>query len=451
MAPKRFPRKNKKLDDKFSTGDDVVACVPVSWLLNPTQREWPQPWVALTGTIAQPLSSKPTVYRVTIDGNEGFQDKPFNILLFADQLEKRKSKWGQAEYEIERIKASRPHKCQKTMTTTSWGCPKVCEAEKDYYIKWVGWTHPLDITWEPDLGVSAESVELFEKQQQLSAKYAADFKRLWARVQGENAGLSQDEMLHLCDLEWERHDCTKFDLCGPYCHEKWDLLMTYKGELAFRCIAQLAPLETDFLCRELGGGALPASSDEESHGDARAAAGGGGSIRAAAGGGPVIRDVPAASTAAPGSRPLTRSEICHVCSTQRLTEDSNLCYKCANAIHQRCGKDTKGGNFLCRTCVNSCCSRCYASRGALAQCLGCQEMYCATECSRVCAVPGLEAGVRCKDCERRANRRDDNEDEDAVPIYGGERPPRVLAPQGKLRLGTSQASTGRLAAETPHG
>lgn len=435
----------------LKVGTEVNALCPVKKLLNPSGLDWPQPWISVTGVIKQILVKNPIVYLVTVRGNHGFQEQEFDNICSSYHVEPLVSKWGSAEYEIERIVRQRPH---AKHNVGDMKCPRHCHAETDYLIKWVGWTGQYGITWEPNLHVSDDSIDLFEEQVHLGGTQSNECALLFNAVtQGITDPQAQKEATKQVELAWIKHDCEAFTLCetaGPHCHETWDIVIKFKT-IRFRWIAGMASSFSNPLFQEVlrrvpeperttrarmrkGGPVIRPALSATSHSTSVVGLGGPSGSFPAPSATSVSREVnpggPSGSGPLPsrvidtggqsgsgrlpsapggGRTPVTssessdralRSSLCTVCNKQRIQGELSLkCEKCSQYVHERCSvKSRFSSMYICNDCVTKTCSQCFSTSSALAQCLNCKFIFCTQDCSRIYTPPGRDTGMYCFSC-----------------------------------------------------
>ena len=389
----------------FSVGDLVNVAVPVSLLINPSNKDWLQPWISLNGKIVQKVAgfTKSSVWLVEVEGNRGFQVAAFTVEAADHHIIKRSSLYGETEYEIKRILKVRKHAHNKGENK----CDQPCHCKKDFLIEWVGWEED---TWEHDKGVPPESIAYFN----LMGKYAA-------AVNNDVLGFMKDVRgMDQVKLTRQAHDCKYFPTCdkfGQYCTERFDICLEDKTRnLSYRLMESYAPTKKTGRFSALYAALPPPPKPAPQKIQPTASKAGpqsaslpvpraGPELSAAAvGAGGGSRAVVLPAGAVPGAS--TRSQICLVCKGKKSADDPTIvCKGCNKLVHAGCSSKSRNEVFtLCKKCVLKRCSECNDMMPEnKTVCLKCNKSFCDKQkCIRVRTTPTGETGNICQRCANEA-------------------------------------------------
>ena len=443
--PSAATKKKKITRQQYKPLDPVNAMVPVSALDNPSKKEWPSPWISMTGVVESVLTENPYFYKVKIEGNLGFQKAPFSIVCAEHHLEGRLTDYGSAEYEIEEIIDSRLHRHGIDEIV----CDKPCRATRDFLIKWVGW--PGVITWEPGPRLQPESIELYDETLKIKKKQSESVRQVLILVLSSVSSatlLTQGNILNeKAKLAFITHDCSRWGICeryGPYCQEEFDLELECEGYQKMLLLESLAPVHDslfahvyDVVARPVvenwseeeeeaeesasreGGGPGPGTKalrDEKKGAAAKAAAVG---LKRKAGQAGLKEKNPAESSKKgkdasvppplpPGNPPIQRmlrKDTCGSCSQARKPEDGRFvaCVICKALVHAgKCSKLSarQDDEVICMKCLGRHCNNCYINlNGQGVACFQCHRVFCAQKCTGLVRDPGGTVETCCNTCK----------------------------------------------------
>lgn len=485
--PSAATKKRKITKQQYKPLDPVNAIVPVSALENPSKKEWPSPWISMTGVIESVLTENPYFYKVKIEGNLGFQKAPFSIVCAEHHLEGRLTDYGSAEYEIEKIIDSRLHRHGLDNIV----CDKPCRAKRDFLIEWVGW--PGVITWEPGPRLQPESIELYDETLKIKKKQSESVRQVLNLVLSSDPSattLTYGKILNeKTKLAFIPHDCSKWDICnryGPYCQEEFDLELDCEGYQKMLLLESFCPVNdrlfsyvydvverpvVEYLSeeeeeaeesasREAGdpGPGTKAISDQQKGAAAKPKPAAVGSKRK-----PDEAELkeknPAESskkgkgaaklpTLPPEKQPqqrVLRKDTCGYCDKARKPDEGRFvaCVICKTLIHVgKCSRVSarRDDEVVCMKCVGRHCINCYVHlNGMGVACYLCNRLFCAQKCTSLVRLPEGRVITCCNACKStrlptpeasQSNLPIDNlsaSDEETENDSGGSHIPQALA------------------------
>jgi len=355
-------------------GDEVITPIHVSRI--ETKLPQPHQWIPLRGKIVNTaLQGKTHQFEIEISGNTGFQNAPFRIWSAASQIKKitvpQDSRNGEGI--IERIISCRLHHHNRGEIR----CEMVCEAKKDYLIKWKDEEGPKSTSWEPGSVLNPAAIAVFEGKDNYKVLFLIEMKTFFCDMT-KNVDPSDREALKaaitLGTIERKQHDCRRFpNLCKGFlkvpCNEIWDFIIFTgpdnsdpPGRKRFVIPGSLAPMENFFLKELLK--TLPQDSTCFGYGG--------------------HADVLYSSSVI--QLPVDDIlEKCFICENDLIAIESQVvCLSCKRPVHVVCAKRllSQPRERICLECDSSRCGICFSISftGGVAFCPDCRRQYCKEKC-----------------------------------------------------------------------
>lgn len=390
-------------------GDEVITPIHVSRL--ETKLPQPHQWIPLRGKIVRTaLQGKIHQYEIEISGNPKYQNAPFCIWSAASQIKKITDSQDSRNGEgiIERIISCRLHHHNRGEIR----CGMVCEAKKDYLIKWKDEEGPKSTSWEPGSVLNPADIAVFQEKDNYRILFLIGMKKFFCDMT-KNVDPSDREALiaaiNLGTIERKQHNCKRFPkLCQGLkvpCNEIWDFIIFTgpdnsdpPGRNKFVIPASLAPMENFFLKELL----LTLPQDGTSFGN----------------GGHADCLYSSSVTKLPRDDLL---EKCFICENDLIAIESQVvCLSCKRPVHVVCTKRllSQPRERICLECDSSRCGICFSISftGGVAFCPDCRRQYCKETC--MTEFRPSETGelilTRCATCALLRQKKNPSEDRELI-------------------------------------